>query len=99
MLNDYFEYDIAEHFLNVIVNNDYSGLENDDEANLKKFLDSVYSNHAVINSAWDWDNGDSDYTRCEVCDLYANCVRVKLRYHNKDLLNPPLNGDEEHLLY
>jgi hypothetical protein len=87
MLNDYFEYSIADHFLSAIVNNDYSGLEDSEEKQLKAFLDYVYSNTAIVNSAWDWEENDTDYTRCEVCNLYANCALVKLRFHNPDLIN------------
>ena len=83
MLNDYLEYDIATYFLNALANDDYSGLEDGEQVLFKKFLDSL---PAVANSAWDWNLGETDYMVCEVCGLHSNCVRVKLRFHNPDLV-------------
>lgn len=98
MLNDFIDYNIGEHFLSAIINNDYSGLDDSEEAQLRAFLDSVYSNPAIVNSAWDWAENDLDYTRCDVCDMHANCMKVKLWFHVSSLVVRP-SGDEENLLY
>jgi len=73
MFNNYYEYDIGVHFLSAMINNDYSGLEDDEEKQLNDFLDGL----PVKNGVWDCAD-DVDFVRCEVSGLYNDCIAVRL---------------------
>ena len=81
-LNDFYEYTIGSHFLSAIVNDDYSGLDGEDERQLKDFLESLPP--AAAGGVWIVQDDEAHFARCEVTDLYADCLTVKLHFHNPE---------------
>ena len=65
-----YEYTICGHYLSAIINGDYSGLEDSEEAELNEFLDSV-SEHG--NGHWSVDSEEPDFCTDEVSGLMADC--------------------------
>lgn len=82
-LNDYFEYRIAEHFLPAIINDDYSGL-NDEEINLlNRFLSEANN---LDCATWNIDfDSEPHFIDCDVTGLFSNCHDVKLHFHNSSI--------------
>ncbi len=83
MLNDYYKYTISDHFLSVIINSDCSGLDDSEERQLDEFFKSIPSDAA--NGTWDVVDYEGSFDRCEVTGLDANCVTVKLWFHNTNI--------------
>lgn len=70
---DYFTYDIAEHWLPAIENEDYTALDDDEITLLEEFLDNLPRNAL----GWEWGEETSfDYD--EISGLKAQCVQGKL---------------------
>jgi len=68
-----YTYTIADHFLPAIVNGDITGLEDNEEALLNGFLDSIYRE----NSHFATSSEESNFARCEVTGLHSNCVELE----------------------
>ena len=85
-LNDYFEYRISGHFLSAIINDDYSGL-NDEEINLLEiFLTVSDCLTGSENAVWDIDSdSEPHFIDCDVTGLFSNCHDVKLHFHNSSI--------------
>ena len=85
-LNDYFEYRISGHFLSAIINDDYSGL-NDEEINLLNgFLSKAVGLTASEHTFWDIDIGNAlHFIDCDVTGLFSNCYDIKLHFHNSSI--------------
>jgi len=83
MLNDYFEYRISKHFLPAIINDDYSGL-NDEEINLlNRFLSEANN---LDNATWDIDSdSESHFIDCDITGLFSDCYDVKLHFTNESI--------------
>lgn len=65
-------YAISEHYASALINNDYTGLDDDDETALKILTDNAYETHGL--GFWDMNPAEQpEFTRCEVTDLLANC--------------------------
>lgn len=77
MLNDYFNYTISEHLLSAIINDDYSGLDNDEENELNRFLSTA---NLYKNATWDIPEGEPNFAQCDITGLHANCFNVKLHF-------------------
>jgi hypothetical protein len=70
---DYYEYTISEHFLPAIINDDYSGFDNDsEEAALIRWLETV-----PVNGHWDIVEDSDNFNHCQVTDLYSRTVIVR----------------------
>lgn len=83
MLNDYFKYTISEHLLSAIVNGDYSGLDNDEENELNRFLSTA---NQYENATWDMpEHEDPHFAFCDVTGLRANCFDVKLHFTREEI--------------
>ena len=81
-INDYFEYRVSEHFLPAIVNDDYTGL-NDEESNLlQQFLTEASK---LENAIWVIDEDSSNFIDCDVTGLFSNCHKVKLHFFNSSI--------------
>ena len=61
---------IAEDFVAAIVNDDYSGLNDDEEELVKDYLDSLQGYIALS------DNAQTEWKRCDICGMDADCVEV-----------------------
>ena len=72
---DRHNYEISEHFASALLNDDYTGLEDEDETALNIFTDNAYSEHGL--GFWDTNPEEQpDFMRCEVIDLLSNCHTV-----------------------
>jgi hypothetical protein len=71
MKDNYLEFNISEHFLCALINDDYSGLDDDDVEALKLFLSGLPSGYFAYDG-----NGSIDFVRCEITDLYSDCARA-----------------------
>jgi len=67
-----YEYYVAECFLPAIFNNDYTGLDDEEERLLDAFLDEVREVHG--DGHWSFpDDDESFFGLDEVTGLYADC--------------------------
>ena len=78
-----YTYKIADHWLSPIINGDYSGLEDQEEAQLNDFLASIPKQihhkskmHAFFHVVDEEGSFDVD----EVSGLYANCYALTVTY-------------------
>lgn len=81
-LNDYFEFDVAEHFLPAIINDDYTGL-NDEETNLLHDFLSQAKGYSL--ATWAIDDNSSNFIDCDVTGLFSSCYKVKLHFFNSSI--------------
>jgi len=68
------DYTIAKHFLCALINGDYTGLSDEEETRFNDWLDCVSEpgpHHWNAPS-----DCETDFRRCEILDLYADCVTV-----------------------
>jgi len=69
-------FNIASHYASAIVNNDYTGLDDNEEKELNGFLDYLqreYGNNYLI-----WNDAEADYNRCDVSNLMGDCLQFTL---------------------
>jgi hypothetical protein len=83
MLNDYYEYTISETFSSALINQDISGLDDNEVHQLDGFLDSAPQ--GLIAGTFVIEDGEPSFERCDICDLHANCVTLRLYFHNETL--------------
>lgn len=82
MLNDYYEFNIAGHFLPALINGDNTGLENDES----KVLDQ-FANHwqTLKNATWDCLTHHPDLNICDITGLLAATHKVRLYFTNDNV--------------
>jgi len=73
---DYYQYEISGHYASAIINGDYSGLSNQEETALTLFM----ANLPVNNGHFDVMEDESNFARCEVSGLYADCLNFRLYF-------------------
>lgn len=83
MLNDYYEYTISETFSSALINQDISGLDDNEERQLDAFLDSAPQ--GLIAGTFVIEDGEPSFERCDICNLHADCVTLRLYFHNETL--------------
>ena len=87
ILNDYFTYKISTSYMTAIINNDYSGLSDEEEKQIEDFLSTAglvgFSN--LRDATFEITEEDPHYALCEICDLYAECYVVRLYFTNPSL--------------
>lgn len=68
---DYFTYNVASHYASAIINEDYSGLEDDEAIELQAWLDGVLEKveHLEVSE-------DAGFCTDEVTGLMADCVTI-----------------------
>lgn len=82
MINDYYDFAIAGHFLSALINGDYTGLD-DNEA---KQLDQFVNHWQVLQSAtWDCLTEHPDLNICDITGLLAATHKTRLYFHNDKL--------------
>jgi len=79
-----FEYKIAKQFVSALINDDESGLTDDEGTQLWEWeqnLPNHYHLKAPMHKVFDVspDEGE-DFTFCEVCGLYADCATLTVNY-------------------
>jgi hypothetical protein len=70
---DNYEYTICHHWVSALVNDDYTGLDDDEEKTLRDWLE----NNEQRSSHWDVEEGETFFAVDEVSGVYADCVTVR----------------------
>lgn len=83
-LNDYYEFSISAHFVSAIINDNYSGLSEEECELLTDFLNMAeISNHS---GTWYLEpDFDENFQICEITELFSNCVTAKYYFFNENL--------------
>ena len=71
---DYYAFSIGEHLAPAIINGDYTGLDDAEEKQLKKFLADYTAGH------WDIEDDSEDYHNCEVSGLYTKVIKMRFNF-------------------
>lgn len=69
-----YSYTIADHFASALINGDNSGLTDSDQKEFEQFLASAPYGVSHWDIAGD---GCDNFAKCEITDLYANCVEAR----------------------
>ena len=69
---NYLEFTFSDHFLCALINDDYSGLENDEIKILDSFLFGLPEGVFVCDSM-----DDTNFDVCEITGLYSNCTQAR----------------------
>jgi hypothetical protein len=77
-LQDTIEYTIASHYLSALINDDYSGLNNEETVELNEFIRREYPAGAKATSWTIGDDESESFARCSVSGFMANCSTVVL---------------------
>lgn len=77
-MNDYFEYTIAAHFLSALINGDFSGFTNLEQEQFNAWQDTL----PIVGGIFDVAEQESFFGECEICGLFADCMTVRLNFHN-----------------
>ena len=79
-----YTYKIAKHFVSALINDDESGLTDDEgamlwewEQNLPNHFDFKSPKHKVSDVAED---DGTDFNQCEVCGLLVDCTTLTVNY-------------------
>ena len=83
-LNDYYELTLAAHYLPALINSDYSGLGDDEAADLDAFMRDYLK---LPNAALTFQNDETHFAVDEVSGLHADCYTCRL-YFTNHALNP-----------
>jgi hypothetical protein len=78
-----YTYTIADHWLCPLINDDYSGLEDDEVKELEDFINSLpkhYHFKTKMISTWDIKEEEPFFAKDDVSGLHANCHNVTLMY-------------------
>lgn len=78
MTFDYYQYDICGHYLPAIINGDYSGLSDAEEAEVNHWLDTLPAEAAYGH--WDISDECPDFRRDDVSGLMGDCVTCRLMF-------------------
>ena len=82
MLNDHYELTLAAHYLPALFNADYSGLDDDEAADLDAFMRDYWKlPDATLSVVDDTNRLAVD----EVTGLLADCYTCRLYFTNKEL--------------
>ena len=79
-----YEFKVAKHFISALINDDESGLTDDEGAMLWEWeqnLPNHYHLKAPMHKVFDVspDTGE-DFTFCEVCGLWSDCATLTVNY-------------------
>ena len=81
MINDYYEFAIAGHFLPALINGDYTGLDETEAKQLDRFVDQWQH----LSGTFDVLPTGTNFATCDVCDMYSEIHDVRLYFHNDKL--------------
>ena len=73
---DYYQYEISGHYASAIINGDESGLSPAEISDLTAFMADL----PVKNGHFDVMEGESNFARCEVSGLHADCLNFRLYF-------------------
>jgi len=78
-----YTYKIAQHFVSALINDDESGLTDDEGAMLWEWEQSLpnhYHHKAKMHKVFDVAPNETDFDQCEVCGLLADCATLTVNY-------------------
>lgn len=81
MINDYYDFAIAGHFLPALINGDYTGLDDLEFIQLSYFLDE----YRHLSGTFDVLPTGTDFKTCDVSGQYSEVHDVRLYFHNDKL--------------
>jgi hypothetical protein len=81
-LNDYFTYTIAAHWLAPIFNADFTGLLDEEENQVARFLSEANN---LPDATWQLPDDETHFAICEISGLFSDCHTVKLFFTNETL--------------
>lgn len=72
-------FNISEYFLPAVINDDWTGLSDEETSQLEVFLGVTYCEHAMqgghsLPAHWSVEDDEPFFTRCEVTGLMSMCV-------------------------
>ena len=67
------EFNISKHYLTALINNDFSGMTDDEKNQLESFIE-----HNKLGYAYcpDFDSDDMGFTKCNVSGSYSDCIQL-----------------------
>jgi hypothetical protein len=80
LLNDYHELTLAAHYMPALVNNDYTGLDDAEAADLDAFMRDYWALPDATLGDIDF---DTHFGFDEVSGLFGDCLTVKLYFTNE----------------
>jgi hypothetical protein len=83
MLNDYYTLTLAAHYASALINGDYSGLNDDEAADLDAFMRDYWKlPNATLDLPMD---AEPYFGTDEVSGLHADVIDFQLYFTNKEL--------------
>lgn len=79
LLNDYYELTLAAHYLAALINADYSGLDDNEAADLDAFMRPY---NKLTDLTINTDDEEPHFAVDEVSGLHADCVTVRFYFTN-----------------
>lgn len=81
-LNDYYELTLASHYLPALINADYTGLNDDEAADLDAFMRDYWK---LPDAALTFKGDETHFAVDEVSGLHADCYTCRLYFTNHSL--------------
>jgi hypothetical protein len=86
---DYYDYRIGSHFLPALINDDFSGLSDEDESAYASWVCRCYDN--AKSDGWTefiWvENDAAGFAKCNITNLFNDCIDVRLLVSKKKIEN------------
>ena len=73
------DYIIGAHFASALINGDYTGLDDHEEAALNAWLEQ----HEMRGGHWDMKGDGLDFALCEVTNLMSDCITARQYYPSR----------------
>ena len=71
-------FNIASHYASAIVNDDYTGLDDAEERDLKRFLDHLQREYGTSYLELRDYETEGDFNRDDITNLWGNCLQFNL---------------------
>jgi hypothetical protein len=81
MFNDYCDFNISGHFLSALINDDYSGLTDEEAMQLDQFVDQWQH----LSGTFDVLPTGTDFKTCDISNAFSEVYDVRLYFHNDKL--------------
>lgn len=82
LLNDHYELTIAAHYLPALVNNDYSGLEDNEAADLDAYMRDYWK---LPNATVEIPEENTHFAFDDVSGMFGDCLTIRLHFTNHAL--------------
>ena len=76
---DHYTYHISGHFLSPLINNDHTGLEDQDEAELDAWVDAL-----PVTGHFDFMEDEGSFRVCDITGLHSDCFEVRLYFQTEE---------------